>query len=66
MAALVEAGITLEAGTDRIFYNLLRTGWQLQRPVIMDAGALKKFPARGRNVSPLGVIRAMMLSGYLK
>ena len=43
--ALAEAGKTLEAGTDRIYYNLIRAGWQLAYPVMMDAGALKKFPS---------------------
>jgi hypothetical protein len=43
--ALAEAGKTLEAGTDRIFYNLLGAGWQLEQPVMMDASALKNFPS---------------------
>jgi hypothetical protein len=43
--ALAEAGKTLEAGTDRIFYNLLQAGWQIEYPVMMDACALKKFPS---------------------
>jgi 16S rRNA (adenine(1408)-N(1))-methyltransferase len=43
--ALAEAGKTLESGTDRIYYNLLQAGWQLDRPVTMDAGALKRFPS---------------------
>jgi hypothetical protein len=65
--ALVEAGKTLEAGTDRIFYNLLGAGWQLQRPVTMDAGALKKFPSTWAKRLAFGRDpRAMMLSGCLK
>jgi 16S rRNA (adenine(1408)-N(1))-methyltransferase len=43
--ALAEAGKTLESGTDRIFYNLLWAGWQIEYPVMMDAIALKKFPS---------------------
>ena len=65
--ALVEAGITLEAGTDRIFYNLLRTGWQLKQPVMMDAGSLKKFHSTWAKRLAFGRDpRAMMLSGCLK
>ena len=65
--ALVEAGKTLEAGTDRIFHNLLRTGWQLKQPVIMDAGSLKKFPSTWAKRLAFGRDpRAMMLSGCLK
>ena len=43
--ALAEAGKTLEAGTDKINYNLYQAGWQLEPPVLMDANALKKFPS---------------------
>jgi hypothetical protein len=43
--ALAEAGKTLEAGTDTVYYNLLRAGWQVAQPVIMDARALKAFPS---------------------
>ena len=65
--ALVEAGKTLEAGTERIFYNLLRTGWQLKQPVMMDAGSLKKFPSTWAKRLAFGRDpRAMMLSGCLK
>jgi len=65
--ALVEAGKTLEAGTDRIFYNLLGAGWQLERPVTMDAGALKKFPSTWAKRLAFGRDpRAMMLNGCLK
>jgi 16S rRNA (adenine(1408)-N(1))-methyltransferase len=43
--ALAEAGKTLAAGTDRIYFNLLQAGWQLEQPVMMDASALKQFPS---------------------
>ena len=43
--ALAEAGKTLEAGTDKIYFNLLQAGWQIEHPVMMDAGDLKKFPS---------------------
>jgi 16S rRNA (adenine(1408)-N(1))-methyltransferase len=65
--ALAEAGTTLEHGAQTICNNLLRAGWQIEAPVIMDACSLRKFPstwakrlAFGRNP------RAMTLSGYLK
>lgn len=62
--ALAEAGKTLEAGTDRIFYNLLQAGWQLEHPVLMDASALKKFPSTWAKRLAFGRDpRAMMLSG---
>jgi Methyltransferase domain len=65
--ALVEAGKTLEAGTDKIFYNLLGAGWQLEYPVMMDAGALKKFPSTWAKRLAFGRDpRAMVLSGYAK
>lgn len=62
--ALAEAGKTLEAGTDRIYYNLLQSGWQLERPVMMDASALKKFPSTWAKRLAFGRDpRAMLLNG---
>ncbi len=62
--ALAEAGKTLEAGTDKIYYNLLQAGWQLEHPVMMDAGALKKFPSTWAKRLAFGRDpRAMMISG---
>ena len=62
--ALAEAGKTLEAGTERIFYNLLGAGWQLEQPVLMNAGALKKFPSTWAKRLACGRDpRAMTLSG---
>jgi hypothetical protein len=43
--ALAEVGKTLEAGTDKIKYNLCQAGWQLEQPVMMDADSLKQFPS---------------------
>ena len=64
--ALVEAGTTLEAGTDRIFYNLLGAGWQIDRPSIMDAGALKQFPTTWAKRLAFGRDpRAMAMSGHI-
>lgn len=65
--ALVEAGKTLEAGTDRIFYNLLETGWQLEHPSIMDACALKRFPTTWAKRLAFGRDpRAMSMTGTIK
>jgi 16S rRNA (adenine(1408)-N(1))-methyltransferase len=62
--ALAEAGKTLEAGADRIHYNLLKAGWELARPVMMDASSLKKFPSTWAKRLAFGRDpRAMMLSG---
>jgi SAM-dependent methyltransferase len=62
--ALAETGKTLEAGTDRIYFNLLQAGWQLKHPVVMDARALKEFPSTWAKRLAFGRDpRAMMLSG---
>ena len=62
--ALAEAGKTLEAGTDRISYNLVKAGWQIEHPVIMDAGSLKKFPSTWAKRLAFGRDpRALMVSG---
>lgn len=62
--ALAEAGKTLEAGTDKVYYNLLGAGWQLEHPVMMDADALKNFPSTWAKRLAFGRDpRAMMISG---
>jgi hypothetical protein len=62
--ALAKAGKTLEAGTDKIYFNLLQAGWQLDHPVMMDANALKKFPSTWAKRLAFGRDpRAMMLCG---
>jgi hypothetical protein len=62
--ALAEAGKTLEAGTDRIYYNLCQAGWQVKTPVIMDAYALKGFPSTWAKRLAFGRDpRAMILNG---
>jgi hypothetical protein len=64
--ALAEAGKTLEAGPDRIYYNLLQAGWQLEHPAMMDASALKKFPSTWAKRLAFGRDpRAMTVNGYL-
>jgi 16S rRNA (adenine(1408)-N(1))-methyltransferase len=65
--ALVEAGKTLEAGTDRIYFNLLQAGWQIKIPAIMDAQALKSFPSTWARRLAFGRDpRAMAMSGCIK
>jgi 16S rRNA (adenine(1408)-N(1))-methyltransferase len=65
--ALAEAGKTLEAGTDKIYYNLLGSGWQLEHPKMMDASALKQFPSTWAKRLAVGRDpRAISVSGSLK
>jgi 16S rRNA (adenine(1408)-N(1))-methyltransferase len=65
--ALVESGKTLETGTDRIYYNLLQAGWQLEHPVMMDATALKMFPSTWAKRLAFGRDpRAMAMNGCIK
>ncbi len=65
--AFAEAGKTLEASTDRIYYNMLQAGWKIEKPVTMDACALKKFPSTWAKRLAFGRDpRAMALSGYIK
>ena len=62
--ALAEAGKTLEAGTDKIYFHLLQAGWQIDHPVVMDSGSLKKFPSTWARRLAFGRDpRAMMLCG---
>ena len=65
--AFAEAGKTLEAGTDKIYYNLLCAGWQLEHPVTMHAIDLKKFPSTWAKRLAFGRDpRAIALNGYMK
>jgi 16S rRNA (adenine(1408)-N(1))-methyltransferase len=64
--ALAEAGWALENGADKIYYNLLRSGWQVRAPRCMDSCELQSFPttwakrlAHGRDP------RAMMISSCI-
>jgi methyltransferase family protein len=64
--ALAEAGKTLEAGTDKIYFNLLQAGWKLEHPIMMDASALKKFPSTWAKRLAFGRDpRAMAMSGCI-
>ena len=42
--ALAEAGTALEAGAEKIYYNMLRSGWQVETLVMMNASVLRSFP----------------------
>jgi hypothetical protein len=65
--AFAEAGKTLEAGTDRIYFNLLQAGWQVKIPATMDAQALKSFPSTWAKRLAFGRDpRAMTMSGCIK
>jgi hypothetical protein len=63
--ALAEAGKTLDAGADKIYYNLRQSGWQLEHPVAMDASALKTFPSTWAKRLAFGRDpRALVLTGH--
>jgi 16S rRNA (adenine(1408)-N(1))-methyltransferase len=62
--ALEEAGTTLEAGTHTIRSNLLRAGWQVKIPVLMDGMALRDFPSTWAKRLAFGRDpRALVLNG---
>jgi 16S rRNA (adenine(1408)-N(1))-methyltransferase len=42
--ALSEAGWTLDAGTRRVYENLLTNGYQVKSPCVMDVGDLRACP----------------------
>jgi 16S rRNA (adenine(1408)-N(1))-methyltransferase len=65
--ALAQAGITLETGGERILNNLVQAAWQIQAPGVMNAEALRKFPATWAKRLAFGRDpRAMWLRGYFK
>jgi 16S rRNA (adenine(1408)-N(1))-methyltransferase len=64
--ALAEAGTTLEAGTETIYENLIRSGWQIESPVVINATALRSFPTTWAKRLAFGRDpHAMALSGTL-
>ena len=64
--ALAEAGWSLEDGAERIYNTLLRAGWQVDTPAMMNAIALKSFPSTWAKRLAFGRDpRAIMLSGRL-
>jgi len=65
--ALTEAGTALEAGADQIYNNMLRFGWELNKPLLMNANALRNFPSTWAKRLAFGRDpRAMVMSGYFK
>ena len=65
--ALTEAGTALEAGADQIYNNMLRFGWQLNKPLLMNANALRNFPSTWAKRLAFGRDpRAIALNGYCK
>jgi 16S rRNA (adenine(1408)-N(1))-methyltransferase len=64
--ALAEAGTTLETGAEKIYDHLIRSGWQIERPVMMNGNALKNFPTTwARRLAHGRDPRAIILSGSL-
>lgn len=60
--ALAEAGYALENGVDKIYYNLLQAGWQVNSPRCMDADELQAFPTTwARRLAHGRDARAMVL-----
>ena len=64
--ALAEVGTTLEAGTEKIYKNLIRSGCQIESPVVINATALRSFPTTWAKRLAFGRDpRAIVLSGIL-
>ena len=65
--ALAEAGTTLETGAEKIYHNMLRSGWQINAPVKMNASVLRSFPSTWAKRLAFGRDpRAMTMSGCFK
>jgi hypothetical protein len=65
--ALAEAGTTLEVGVEKIYCNLVQSGWLIEDPVAMDVNALRRFPSTWAKRLAYGRDpRALILSGCLK
>ncbi|HVF25863.1 MAG TPA: class I SAM-dependent methyltransferase [Anaerolineales bacterium] len=63
--ALAEAGTTLEAGADQIYNNMLKAGWELNEPLLMNANALRNFPSTWAKRLAFGRDpRAIAMSGF--
>jgi len=64
--ALAEAGTPLETGAEKIYDNLIRSGWELTRPVLMNGSVLKSFPTSwARRLAHGRDPRAILLRGTL-
>jgi hypothetical protein len=65
--AMAEAGTDLETGAEQVYNNLIRSGWQIERPAIMNANALRSFPTTWAKRLAFGRDpRAISMSGWLK
>ena len=63
--ALAEAGTTLETGSEQIYNNLIRSGWQVQSPSIMTSNTLRSFPTTWAKCLAFGRDpRAVAMSGW--
>ena len=64
---LTEAGIALEAGAHQIYNNMLRSGWQINAPVLMPSHELRNFPSTWAKRLAFGHDpRAITMSGYFQ
>lgn len=64
--ALAEVGQSLENGTHRIYDNLMRSGWQVNTPGLMNAHALRTFPSTWARRLAFGRDpRGMIINGWL-
>jgi len=64
--AMAEAATTLEAGAEKIYNNLLQSGWNIESPATMDAKDLRRFPTTWAKRLAFGRDpRAMALRGTL-
>ncbi len=64
--ALAEAGWTLQAGADQIHNNLLRAGWNVDVPGMMNVQVLRTFPSTWARRLAFGRDpRAVTMSGWL-
>lgn len=62
--AMAEAGTTLENGTEKVYNNLIRSGWQIESPVMMNTNTLRSFPSTWAKRLAFGRDpRAVALSG---
>src|SRR6185503_9279368 len=65
--ALAEAGMALKAGADQIYNNMLRSGWQINTPLLMNANTLRNFPSTWAKRLAFGRDpRAIAMNGYFK
>ena len=63
---MAEAATTLETGAEKIYNNLLQSGWNIESPVTMDAKDLRRFPTTWAKRLAFGRDpRAMALIGTL-